>query len=88
LGHQNDPAWNDAREVEEPDEEGYYRAIEKGIAKDDEQMKSLRILAWWRRNDAFRDATSSEREAELDPARGIFMPLPICSTKRTTTIAS
>jgi hypothetical protein len=64
-GTRNDPAWSDAQEVEEPDEERYYRALEKGVAKDREQMKFLRILAWWRRNDAFRDDTSAESDTEV-----------------------
>jgi hypothetical protein len=47
-------AWATAKEVQEPTEEEYYRAIEKGLAKSPEQERDLRVLAWWRRNDAFR----------------------------------
>ncbi len=50
-----DPAWTAALEVEEPTEEEYYLAIEKGLATDSEQERVLRVLAWWRRNDAFCD---------------------------------
>jgi hypothetical protein len=53
-GRPVDPAWRAAPEVEEPAEEEYYRALEKGLAKDRRQEGSVRVLAWWRRNDAFR----------------------------------
>jgi hypothetical protein len=46
--------------VNEPSEEEYYRAIDKGLAKNNEEEKSLRILAWWRRNDAFRDSKNTD----------------------------
>ena len=51
-----DPAWTAAPEVQEPSEEEYYQALEKGLAGDPRQERSLRVLAWWRRNDAFRYA--------------------------------
>lgn len=40
--------------VEEPTEEEYYRALAGGLARNPEQEKRLRVLAWWRTNDAFR----------------------------------
>lgn len=40
--------------VKEPTEEEYYLAIEKGLAENPKEEKRLRILAWQRRNDAFR----------------------------------
>jgi ribonuclease D len=43
--------------VREPTEEEYYEALRKGLARDPQQERALRILAWWRRNDAFRDAS-------------------------------
>ena len=49
-----DPAWRETKDAREPTEEEYYQAIAKGLATDLKQEKSLRILAWWRRNDAFR----------------------------------
>lgn len=55
-GQQVNPSWAIAEEVQEPTEEEYYRAMEKGLATDPEQERSLRVLAWWRSNDAFRDA--------------------------------
>ena len=55
-GQQVNPAWAAVEEVQEPTEEEYYRAFEKGLATSPEQERNLRVLAWWRRNDAFRDA--------------------------------
>lgn len=49
-----DPAWLVAEEVQEPTEEEFYQAIDNGLAADSVQEKELRILAWQRRNDAFR----------------------------------
>lgn len=63
-GQQVDPRWVFAEKVREPTEEEYYRAFEMGLAKSPAQQRQLRILAWWRRNDAFRDAPQA-------PARGI-----------------
>lgn len=49
-----DPAFAGAQRVKQPTEEEYYEAIREGFAADSEQERRLRILAWWRRNDAFR----------------------------------
>jgi hypothetical protein len=38
----------------EPDEEGYYRAIEQNIAINKSDVKQLRLLAWQKSNDAMR----------------------------------
>lgn len=46
--------WAKAGFVEEPTEAEYLRAIEQGLARDLEEERTLRTLAWWRRNDAFR----------------------------------
>jgi len=54
------PTWAAAKEIEEPTEDDYYTAIENGFAKDRQQEKELRILAWWRRNDAFRDINGDD----------------------------
>jgi len=59
-GRQIDPAWTAAQEVQEPSEEEYYLALEKGLAVDSQQERTLRVLAWWRRNDAFRDAPQAQ----------------------------
>jgi hypothetical protein len=53
-GQQANPAWIAAAEVQEPTEEDYYLALERGLAGDHQRERSLRILAWWRRNDALR----------------------------------
>src|SRR5262249_1863096 len=45
------PDWIKAAGVKEPTEEQYYSALQKNLAKDRQQEKSLRILAWWRSND-------------------------------------
>jgi hypothetical protein len=55
AGEHVNPAWADAPKVEEPTEEEYYQALSKGLAKNAKQERVLRIVAWWRRNDAFRD---------------------------------
>ena len=49
-----DPAWASAKEVQEPGEEEYYEALGTNLAEDPEQEKTLRILTWWRSNDAIR----------------------------------
>jgi hypothetical protein len=53
------PEWENAQHVAEPSETKYYEAIEKGLAKNAEEEGERRILAWWRKNDAFRDAPPS-----------------------------
>jgi HEAT repeat protein len=52
------PAWSAASKVAEPTEEEYYLAIEKNLAKDREQQRTMRVLAWWRHNDAFRHSSA------------------------------
>jgi hypothetical protein len=54
-GPQGNSAWKAAQEVQEPAEEEYYLALEKNLARDRHQERRLRVLAWWRRNDALRD---------------------------------
>ena len=58
-------AWSKAPEVKEPSADDYFLAIEAGLAKEMEQEKRLRVLAWWRANDASRDWTP---DAERAPA--------------------
>lgn len=43
--------------VEEPGEADYYVALQKRLARNLEQERTLRILVWWCRNDAFREDT-------------------------------
>jgi hypothetical protein len=52
-------------EGQEPTEAEYLAALEKGMAKAPEQEKMLRLLAWWRGNDAVR---WEEKQAELQAA--------------------
>lgn len=49
------PDWAEAESVSKLTEEEYYHAIDGDLAANSEQERSLRILAWWRSNDAFRD---------------------------------
>jgi hypothetical protein len=59
-GKDVDPAWSSAQSIKEPSEEEYYEALRKGLAADARQERTLRVLAWWPRNDAFRDVTHRE----------------------------
>jgi len=59
-----DPAWKNATFVEEPTEEEYDRAIAGTLAKTPERERSLRIFAWWRANEPYRDPPES---AEITP---------------------
>jgi hypothetical protein len=52
--------WAAAPVIEEPAEADYYDALERGLATNSEQERTLRILAWWRRNDAFRHDAQAE----------------------------
>lgn len=61
-GQQVNPAWEDAEEVQEPAEKEYYEAIDKEMATSAEQEFTLRVLAWWRRNDAFRDSSQEQNQ--------------------------
>lgn len=73
---QIDPAWTATEHVEEPTEAEYYQAIEKGLATTPREERKLRILAWWRRNDAFRvfgkPKKASKKAAQHKPSP----PLP------------
>jgi hypothetical protein len=48
------PEWDRAPHVKEPDVRAYHRALEKGLARNPREERTLRMLAWWRRNDASR----------------------------------
>ncbi len=50
-----DPCWRDADQLEEPVAEEYHRAIAMGMATNPGEERMLRILTWWRENDAFRN---------------------------------
>ena len=48
-------AWKNAPEVEPPNPDDFFDAIEALLAKNRAREKSLRILAWWRANDGARE---------------------------------
>ena len=75
-GQRIDPAWRAAKDVCEPTEEEYYQAIANGLATDLKQERSLRILAWWRRNDAFRILGKLEKAARAPAQCKPSPPLP------------
>lgn len=58
-------AWKNAPEVKEPSADEYFVAIEAGLAKDEVQERSLRLMTWWRANDSSRDWVHA---AEATPA--------------------
>jgi len=49
-------SWRAAEYVEEPSESEYYAALRAGLATDSQQERALRIFAWWRSNDPYRDS--------------------------------
>ena len=53
-----DPAWNEAPPVEELNEDEYYAALQSGMCADMDKERFLRLLAWWKRNDAYRASES------------------------------
>ena len=68
-----DPAWRAAEAVQEPSEQEYYLAIEKRLAGDADQERTLRVAAWRKHNDAVRrdpPATPSDAVSEVDGWRG------------------
>ena len=66
-GQKVDAAWRAAQEVDEPSEEEYYQALEKGLAVNAQQERNARVFAWWRSNDAFRELG---RATDRTPAVG------------------
>jgi len=61
--------WIEAQSVSEPPETDYYQAIEKGLAHTLAEEKALRIHAWWRRNDPFRESYVHESVSETRHGR-------------------
>lgn len=49
--------------VVEPTEGEYYGAIARGLATDDGQLATLRLLAWWRSNEPLREDASGDLES-------------------------
>jgi hypothetical protein len=54
--------------VAEPTEEEYYDAIARGLATDEDQRVALRVFAWWRSNDAFRESEGQEMAVHTESA--------------------
>jgi hypothetical protein len=50
----------------EPSEADYYEALKSGLAKDRDQERQIRTVAWWRSNDAFRELGSPLLSAHSD----------------------
>ena len=50
-----DPDWANAPRIKELDEDEYWAALASGTASTTKEEKFLRILAWWRSNDPYRD---------------------------------
>ncbi len=59
-----DESWLAAKNIEEPSATEYYEAIDSGFAKNRNQETFLRKLAWWKRNDAFRDNLPDQKESQ------------------------
>ena len=60
-----DPTWLKAPMVEEPSFTEYLEAIELGLAKTTEEEEFLRVMAWWRDNDRYRE---NPEEHSLGPS--------------------
>jgi hypothetical protein len=54
--------------VRKPSEAEYYAALGAGLATNPAQEKTLRILTWWRRNDAYRTSPPGMPSAAELPA--------------------
>jgi hypothetical protein len=60
-------AFADAEPVQEPSEAEYYDALRLGLARDDDAERALRIFAWHRSNEPFRDAPAPTGAASRSP---------------------
>ena len=54
-------AWSGLPYLEPVDEDGYLEALESGLAEYPEQETELRVFAWWRANDKYRQSPNSGR---------------------------
>jgi hypothetical protein len=72
--------WQESKPVEEPTELEYLSAITK-LAKDREEERSVRLLAWWRRNDSFRQQNEADvviaRAASGETRNNLLALLPL-----------
>ncbi len=55
------PAWKTLDWPQELTEEEFYLSIDKSMALNLIQERTLRVLAWWRRNDDFRDIPPEQK---------------------------
>jgi hypothetical protein len=58
------PRWPDVEPIVEPDESECCEALAKRLARSKARRRELRLLAWWKRNDAFRESDGEAREME------------------------
>jgi len=66
-------------EIETPDENSYYEAIDRGLGSDQERELALRVLAWWRGNDRFRkDAARDRYPTDRRAIRNIERLVDLC----------
>ncbi len=61
IGEGEKEKWNQLPAVTSTDEAGYFQAISEGLAAFPEQELELRVFAWWRGNDKFRDCKDAVR---------------------------
>lgn len=66
-GSDVEPEWIEAPQIEELSFQEYLEAIDVGLARNTEEEELLRILAWWRENDAHRDVP--DESAQDQPSR-------------------
>jgi hypothetical protein len=63
AGDEDMPEWASAPQVEEPTESGYHEALDSGSTDPSREAK-LRILAWQRGNDVFREGATTDEAGE------------------------
>jgi hypothetical protein len=69
-------AWRQVLSIRTPSAQEYLEAIATGAADTPERERTLRVLAWWRHNDAFRDRHQEDC--------GCRSSLPIWKGRRST----
>ncbi len=61
-----DPAWAAAGKLGEPDEGGYFKWLDRLLASSPERERELRLFAWWRGNDHYREEKPAEESDRTD----------------------
>ena len=64
-----DPEWSKAPFIEELEEEEFWLALSSGIAPAKQQEMRLRIVAWWRSNDPWREEPQPVEHIRSDEAK-------------------